>query len=153
MDYTFSVEPVSGCWPELCAAGKRIYETFSGLEHDVGYDPDREFYEGAEKRGVFLLVTARAPDGTLAGAGMYFVFGSPHIRGFLSADADSFFVLPEFRRGGTADRLLAFAEGVLRARGVKAVSYHTRTQMDVSPLFRRLGYDPSECVLTKGRDA
>lgn len=149
---TFAVEPVAACWRELHDAGRRIQETFSEAGRAIGYDPNWDLYALSESRGMFLVVVARASDRKLAGAAMYFISTSPHSKHFLAADADGFFVLPEYRRGGTADHLLAFAEGVLKERGVRAVLHHTRAQMDVSSLFRRHGFEPSTRVFMKRLD-
>lgn len=114
-------------------------------------DPDWERFALLEDAGVLAVLTAREPGGRLAGYIVHVVFANLHYRSLLQAHDDAHYLAPEFRRGMAACRMFRAAEEMLRARGVRAVTYHTKLRAgnDRGAVFKRLGYEPVETLYRK----
>jgi hypothetical protein len=149
MTVSFQVEKWSDALPELRPLIPMLWD-------DVAIDKGRfvakcaeETYATLEKGGVLHLVTAR-DDGKLVG--YYVLFITPNIHyadSGLMAFTDSYYLLPEFRRGYTGISLFKFMEETLRAKGVvKAFTSH-KIHRDRSRMFKFLGWQASDVVYSK----
>lgn len=86
-----------------------------GGQFDV--DPDLAVYRKVDEAGALVVVTAR--DGaTLVGYALSIVMPHHYYRGLVWASGDGLWLTPAYRRPRIADRMLAFAEDSLRAKGV-----------------------------------
>jgi quercetin dioxygenase-like cupin family protein len=114
-------------------------------------DPDWERFAALEEAGVLAVLTARDRRGTLAGYIVHVVFGNLHYRTLVQAHDDAHYLAPEYRRGMAACRMFRAAEEMLQARGVRAVTYHTKLRAgnDRGAVFKRLGYEPVETLYRK----
>lgn len=99
---------------------------------------------------IFLAEDKGRPIGGIAGGVAPFWFGSD-LHGF----DYSFFVLPEFRHGSTALRLLACLEAWCRARGAIEMRIGITTGIEVegtSRFYEWCGYTRNGALFTKGLD-
>lgn len=67
-----------------------------------------------------------------------------HYRTRLVAEADVFFLLPEYRRGLAGLRLMQAADRALVARGVDVIVSKVKAAHDCGRLFERMGYRLTE---------
>jgi GNAT superfamily N-acetyltransferase len=84
------------------------------------------------------LFTARTD--RLLGFVMYHVHEHLHHIGSINASCDILSVHLDARRKGVAQKLMEFAEPVLRASAVTHITHQFRTCYTAKPLFPKLGY-------------
>ena len=114
----------------------------------VPLEPDWHTYRLLERAGLLDITTAR-DHGRLVGYACYIVAPNLHYQSLTVAEADIFFLRPEYRQGWTGFRLLQAAERHLVAAGASRILNRFKTDHDLGPLFRRLGYRPIEHVYAK----
>lgn len=131
----------------------RLHYAEVALDQDViPLDMDVERYAALDATGQLHLVTARAgPEAHLVGYYTALVGPHLHYKRTLCAAVDLYFVLPAYRQGWTGIRLFQEAERTLKARGVVKVATGTKLHagLERTTLFMRLGYRPTEQLLTK----
>lgn len=110
---------------------------------------DLPVYRKADAAGSLAVFTART-EGMLVGYVMHWIFRAPHYPIRIAQD-DAHYLAPEYRKGWNAVRLFRFAEEQLKAMGVKQISYHhkTRIDLDKGTVFERMGYQPVERIYRK----
>ena len=89
----------------------------------------------------------------VGGAGVWVMDWPPH---FLDAEPQrayllNFYVAPEMRRQGLAQRLLALAVGEAKARGVKVVTLHASKYG--KPVYEQNGFEMSSEMMLKREDS
>jgi GNAT superfamily N-acetyltransferase len=149
MSVVFKVEQWSDVLHEL-------RPLFSLLWEDVALDKERFVakhddvkYTALDKAGILHLVTARL-DGTLIGYFVSMLTPNPHyVDAGLMAFTDQYYIIPEYRKGNTGLKLFAFVEKCWLEKGVvKAYNSH-KLHRDRGPMFRMLGWKPTDLIYTK----
>lgn len=106
-----------------------------GFELDFDYDEAC----AAEARGQYFLITARDQSGRLVGNCGCRLFNSTHTKTRVARE-DTFFLIPEARRGRRAVELFRYAERCLLALGAQEVRVTVKLGNGVAKLWERLGY-------------
>lgn len=114
----------------------------------IALDPDFETYAMFANAGVLHIVVARK-DGEVIGYHFSLVRPHLHYRQSLSAFTDIYFISPEHRVGRVPLRLFEFVEKTLKARGVQKLFTGTKLSLDAGPLFKHMGWTPTETLYTK----
>lgn len=81
--------------------------------------------------------------------GVLMAYAYEHPRGYGLCAAESDFYIRPAARGRHATKMLDAYEKWARALGCKAVNMASLTSFDVSPLYRRRGYEPAETHFIK----
>jgi GNAT superfamily N-acetyltransferase len=145
----YQVEKWSDVLPEMEPLWPAHYEELSLDKDRVKLGGCLERYAEMENLGILVVVTVRS-DKQLVG---YYVFMLlPHLHykdAGLMAYTDMYFLLPEFRKGGTGVKMfLAVEQAMKNAGAVKAYTSH-KIHQDHSELLKRLGWKASDIVYTK----
>lgn len=137
----FAVEPLESCWHE-------IYDKPNGLafQHwnetqgykNQTYNPLFERYNQYAKAGWFLQFTAR-DEGRLVGYAGVYLTPSMHSQQLVSTE-DTWYVLPEYRKGWNAIHFYRYMEETCRQRGVVEATLTLPDEKGLDPIVRRLGY-------------
>jgi len=120
----------------------------AGLGFGFGIDPDWKQYVSMEDSGMLYVFTAR-DEGKLVGYIVFLMTPSLHHRGLKNATMDLFYILPEYRKGLLAMKLLKFAEGHLRHDFCKIILLSCFDGSRVGDLYDRLGYRAIETSFVK----
>jgi hypothetical protein len=105
-----------------------------------GLDLDYDYMQDMERQGRLIQFTCRARDtGMLVGNIRMYVQKSLHT-GTLYASEDTFYVLPEYRRGFAALRFWQFMEDCLKSIGVREVRTDSKVINRVHKLNEYIGY-------------
>ena len=87
--------------------------------------------------------------GILAGYAAYFLTPNLHYRSRLVAEADVFYLAPEYRRGLAGLRLLQAAERECIRAGARIIQNKVKIAHDCGRLFERMGYRAAEKLYVK----
>lgn len=128
-------------WPEHWAEVALNKDT-------IPLDPDFDSYDMHANSGVLHIVVARK-QGAVVGYHVSIVRPHLHYRRSLSAFTDVYYVAPQYRTGRTPLRLFEFVEKTLKARGVQKIFTGTKLSLDAGPLFKHMGWTPTETLFTK----
>lgn len=115
------------------------------------FDPDYRRYIWSEKENQFVVFTARR-DGKMIGYLQYYIFRDMHSQGMMTAREDAFFFTKAHRGGGTASRLLTYAEHCLKQLGCKYVGMSSKAPAggpDIGKFLERKGYAPVALYYSK----
>mgnify|MGYP001567224449 FL=1 len=145
---TFQVETLATAKHEAMPLLVMHWEEIALNKDTVPLDPDWDAYEKIESAGFYHVVTAR-DDGALVGYATYTIVRNLHYRSLIIAEADIFFLAPEYRQGMAGIRMLAFAEKTLTEHGVNKILTRTKIHHDLGPLLERMGFVPIERVYAK----
>lgn len=155
-EFTYAVETFEAVWPEMKPLWDLHWQEVA-LDHgNVKLDPDIQGYLALENLGMLHVVCMRK-QGRLVGYHISFVKPHLHYASTLHSFADVFFVKPEFRVGFAGIRMLKEVERTLAQRGVKKMMTGTKLHdspvtgksLDMSRIFRRLGWRETEHIFTK----
>jgi len=148
MTITYAVEPLADCRTEIEGL---LYEHWLEVarDHDViPLDPDWSEYERLDASGELHLVICRL-DGHVIGYYVTIIRPHLHYKSTLHGFVDVYFLKKEYRHGKIGMQLFVEAEKALKQRGVVKLFSGTKTHLDVSPLFERLGWKTTETLFTK----
>lgn len=149
-DISFSGEVVIGheriedMHDELRVLHEQHYRETETLYLDVPFKPDYVRYIESEKRGQFVVFTARS-QGELVGYLQYYVFRDMHSAGMRQAREDAFFFTEKVRGKGHAPKLLKYAEEALKLLGCRFVGMSSKAPAggpDIGKFLERKGYRP-----------
>lgn len=130
----YELESLSRCWGDVWGLANRCMQ-----EKGLPYFPDYQRYKEYEQCGHLYVVTVRTREGDLVGFAMMYVFRSMHSQD-LAAQEDLFYLLPEYRKGWTALRLLREAEEEAMRRGCKEVQMVAETDSKAGAILSAKGY-------------
>lgn len=103
--------------------------------------PDLARYKQFSEQGFYQLYTARNDEGKMVGdAGMYRNLSMHEQR--WSATEDTWYLLPEYRRGRNAIRFLKYVEDQMRAQGCEDVYMSTKMVNGAGRILEYAGYVP-----------
>lgn len=157
MEHLIQRERIAPLWHELTPLLERHRAEVAPYP-DWRLAPDRALYETIENAGnlrVFTLRIGTEPCAALVGYCILTVGRNPHYTDVLMAHQDVLYLIPECRRSGLGLTLLRRIETDLRAEGVHCIAQRTKARKDLNlgPLFARLGYTEMDQVWLKRLDA
>ena len=134
----FNIEPLGKVWDECIELAKKHWWETEAYRHNQPFAPDFERYNQFAQVGWFLMFTAR-DEGKLVGyAGMYLV-QSMHTQKMIATE-DTWFLLPEYRKGRNAIRFYNFVEKECRSRGATEITMTVKTVNQAGKILEYLGY-------------
>lgn len=144
--YRFQAEKFLDALPELHPLHEQHWEETEGARHGLQLNPDYDRLVDAERAGSLLQFTARY-DGKLVGNIRMYLFNDTHTQ-TLAAKEDTFFLLPEARKGLVALKFWKFMEEAVRLLGVREIRTDSKVlyddtgklTRDVGKLNKYLGY-------------
>lgn len=145
---TYAVEPWQQFKRESAYLWPKHWEEVAINRDKIKLDVDYEQYDALDACGALHVVAARSA-GKIVGYFLALIRPHLHYATSLSAFTDVYYIDPEYRKGRTGYDLFKFAEQSLRQRGVEKIFTGTKKHLDVSTLFRRLGYVETETLFTK----
>lgn len=141
---TFQVEKFKDVWPELCPLTILHWsEIHPGRES--AYKPNVKQYQHFNDIGFLHIFTARH-EGVLVGQAVIYVTESMHTQQKMARE-DTWYFLPEFRRGRNAIDFLKYIENTLRENGV--VEFHATAPERQGRILTYMGYDKTMNVYQK----
>lgn len=146
--YTFQEEKVKDILPEISDLLEAHWEEVAWYKDKVPLKPDYDRYLQMEELGMVHAATVRY-DGELVGYDINFVAPSLHHSSTVYASNDIIFLHPLHRGGGTALKLIAFAEEKLKEMGVSVVSLNMKVDKPFVSLAERAGFAKQEYVYSK----
>lgn len=111
-------------------------------------DINEDAYRALDAGGHLILVTARE-EGKLTGYAAYILAPNLHYRSRAVAEADVFYLAPEYRKGLAGLRLLQAAERECVKAGARVIQNKVKVAHDCGRLFERLGYTLAEKLYVK----
>lgn len=135
----FAVEPLKDCWQEAMTLAEEHWQETESYRHGQKFLPMFERYAPYDDSGWFFVATGR-DDGHLVGyAGMY-VTPSMHTQQIIATE-DTWFLLPEYRKGRNAIEFCKFVEAECRARGAVEICMTAKLGNGAGRILEYLGYD------------
>jgi hypothetical protein len=139
-DLVFRVERFRDIIDELHVLHEQHFAETERHRHGFGLNPNYDYMAEMERRGQMLQFTARTVDGgKLIGNIRMYVQDSLHT-GTQYASEDTFYILPEYRKGWTALRFWRFMEESVRAIGVREIRTDSKVVNKVNKLNEYCGY-------------
>lgn len=145
---TYAVEPWMEFKREALHLWARHFQEVAIDQAEVPLDIDYNTYDALDAQGMLHVIAARS-EGEIVGYWLGIVKPHLHNASTLWAFTDVYYIAPEFRLGRTALRLFEFVENSLKARGVVKMTTATKTHLDMSRLFERMGWHRTEITYTK----
>lgn len=134
----FAEERLVDAWPELNALALAHWQETEMYRHGEGFNPQIERYIQYNDMGYYHLYTVRE-DGRLIGDAGVYIMPSMHT-GKLIANEDTWFLVPEARKGRNAIRFYKFIEDEVKKLGAVEFSVTTKLTNQVGRLVEYLGY-------------
>jgi len=135
----FAIEQFDDCWDEIIENAEKHWFETEQYRHGQKFNPDKERYLQYEKAGIYIQFTAR-DKGKLAGhCGMY-VMKSMHTQEVIATE-DTWFLLPEYRKGRNAIKMYNFVEDEMKKRGVIEIMMTAKLGNKSNRIMEYLGYE------------
>lgn len=144
---SFQIEPLSKCWNELMVLASQHWHETEGFRRGEPFAPSYARYIECERIGFFVMFTARDGEKLCGYAGMY-ITTSMHSQARISVE-DEWFLLPEYRKGRNAIRLVKYVEGALASRGVTAIQMSAKIKNGAGRILEYLDYEATSTVFFK----
>jgi hypothetical protein len=117
------------------------WEENEGYRHCQGFNPDKERYLAYEDAGCYFHFAAREEE-RLVGSGGVYIMPSMHSQQLISTE-DTYYLLPEYRKGRNALRFFSFMEDFLLRKGVVEVCLTTpQVNTRAARIVEYMGYKP-----------
>ena len=129
--------------PELLPLLPLHYEELALNQDKVPLSPQYDIYIERERRGELMFIVVR-DGGELIGYFIGFVAPGLHYSTCLTLTMDIFFIHPEHRGNSTGLKLFNAVEAEAKRRSVQRMFVGSKTHLDASFLFERLGYTKVE---------
>lgn len=140
---TVMVESLTERLPELMPILPLHYDELALNQEKVPLDPQYDVYLERDARGEIMFVVVRDA-GALIGYFIGFVAPGLHYRTCLTLTLDIFYIHPDHRGNSTGAKLFKAVEVEAKRRGVQRMFVGSKTHLDASWLFERLGYTKVE---------
>jgi len=140
--FTVGIERLPNMVREISRLHDKHWEETERLYLDDPIKPSYDKYAELEALGQFVHFTARK-NGQMVGYLQYYLFPDMHMGKTLTAREDAFFVAPEERGKGLAQKMLDYAEDSLRKLGCKYAAMTTKAPAggpDISAFLERNRY-------------
>jgi len=133
--------------PELLPLLPLHYEELALNQDKVPLSPQYGVYIERERRGELMFVVVRDA-GELIGYFIGFVAPGLHYSTCLTLTTDIFFIRQDHRGNSTGNKLFKAVEAEAKRRGVDRMFVGSKTHLDASFLFEKLGYTKVETYYT-----
>lgn len=137
---------------ELLPLFKKHYAEIA-VDRDIcPLDPDWNYYMGVSAAGILHVLTARAPNGKLAGYIFNLVGTHNHYRTTRFAVTEMFYLHPHFRKGWQPVKMFMENLRGLRVLGADITTVNFKVHFQearVAKLFARLGYEVCDIVMRR----
>jgi hypothetical protein len=134
----FAEERVKDVVEEYYQIGLKHWMETDLYEQGQVFNPDVSRYIKSNEIGIYHLFTARE-EGKLVGDIGAYITPSMHTQKTI-AQEDTWYLLPEYRKGRNAILFLRFAEDKLKEYGVEEIYTTTKTNRPTGKLMEYLGY-------------
>lgn len=137
---------------ELIPLFQKHYDEIALDKDRVALDPDWNYYRAVDAAGILQILTARAPNGKLAGYIFNVIGTHNHYKSTKFCNTEMFWLHPYFRKGWQPVKM--FKENIkgLEVFGVEIATILFKLHfMDgrVGKFLTRLGYEPTDIVMRK----
>jgi hypothetical protein len=149
---SFQWEQFSKIHRELLPLFKKHWKEVALDQEQVPLDPDWDYYFAADARQILHILTARAPNGKLAGYVFNIVGAHNHYKSTRHAHTEMFYLHPYFRKGWQPVRMFKENLAGLKVMGVEVamISFKLHFQNGrVGKFLARLGYEATEINMRK----
>lgn len=133
---------------ELSSITKEHWNEVGHSGVDAPFELDIDVYKSYSKLNAYKLFAVKDDDKIVGYLGC-FIHNLTHNASAVAATTDALFLLPAYRKGSLAVKLIKYTEKYLADLGVDYIQLGTNTNYDLSSLCNRLGYVPSSIVYTK----
>jgi hypothetical protein len=137
--FTFQAERLRNILDDMHLLHKEHFKETEVHRLGFGLKPNYDYMLEMERRGKMLQFTTRTDDGDLVGNIRMYLGESMHT-GTLYATEDTYFVLPEYRKGFMALRFWQFMEGAVQSLGVREIRTDSKVINKVNRLNDYCGY-------------
>lgn len=134
----FAVENLADCWDEVVELAGRHWRETQAYRHAQPFNPQFERYNQYAAAGWYLQFTVR-DQGRLVGYGGAYIVPSMHTQRVIATE-DTWYLLPEYRKGWTALKFFKFMEAECVKRGAEEVSLTVPEGIGTGVLCERIGY-------------
>lgn len=148
MTVTYQKELFFTLMPELPELFLQEYEEAEIDKERNKLDPDWKRYVELEIAHIFHIQTARA-DGKLIGYFFNFIHRHLHFSNLLCAAVDTFYLVPEYRKGRTGIKFFTENEKMLKDIGAQKISLAFPMLAGLESLMKRLKYQEAERIFWK----
>lgn len=145
---TFHTEAWPDCVADISQHWVAHWNEVALHKDEIPLDPDFGEYQRLHDAGQIHCTVARSR-GLCVGYAVLVIRRHLHYRTSLTGFFDLYYIDPRFRRGWTGVRLFRHAEAEMRRRGVERLFTGTKVSLDMSMIFKRLGWTETERVHTK----
>lgn len=118
------------------------------FDEDNKLDMNYEVYLKAEENGSLIFISLKDKE-KLIGYFTGLVYNSLHCKNDKWIMQDLIFVHPDYRKKFGGIKLLKKLEEISKQLGVKRILLCSRSHLDISPIFKKMGYKIGEIYYTK----
>lgn len=138
MRLAFAIEKLEPIWPHIMALAEAHWHETEGYRHGQAFQPDQARYLQYEAVDYYVMFTARHEGALVGYAGMYMT-PSMHTQELIATE-DTWFLLPEHRRGRNALEFYKFVEAECLKRGVREIGMTAKLTNGAGRILEYLGY-------------
>ena len=139
----FAAEPLAPIWPQIIALASAHWQETEGYRHGQKFSPDAARYfafnEMQSCGGPYYTMFTARDEGRMVGYAGMFVTPSLHTQQPIAAE-DTWFLLPEARKGRNALAFYKFVEAAMRERGVAEIMMTAKLANGAGRIMEYLGY-------------
>lgn len=134
----FAVEKLVDCWDQIMILAKAHWQETEMYRHGQPFCPEFHRYDAYDKAGWLFQYTARV-DGQLVGYATMYLVPSMHTQQLIATE-DTWFLLPEFRKGRNAIRFYNYVQDDLFKRGAVEVIMTAKMTNAAGRILEYLGF-------------
>ena len=141
---TFAIEKLAPIWPQILTLASAHWHETEGYRHGQEFAPDAYRYfqfneiPGAGNLAYYTMFTARYGEQLVGYAGM-FITTSLHTQKVLAVE-DTWFLLPEYRKGRNAIAFYKYVEAECEKAGVVEIGMTAKLTNGAGRILEYLGY-------------
>lgn len=136
----FAIEPLSSCWNEIMVLAEAHWMETEEYRHGQPFNPIFERYNQYDTAGWLFQFTAR-DEGKLVGYATMYLVPSMHTQMQIATE-DTWFLLPEYRKGRNAIRFYNFVQDEMFKRGAKEVIMTAKMTNHAGKILEYLDFKP-----------
>lgn len=139
MSLEFSVESLKDVWNDVIRLAVDHWAETEMYRHGQKFAPSYDRYIQYENAGWLMQCIAR-DKGQMVGYATMYIVPSMHTQ-MVIATEDTFFLLPEYRKGRNGVRLVKFVEDECRKRGAVEIMMTAKLTNQAGRFMECLGYE------------
>lgn len=136
----FAIESLKGCWDEIMVLAEAHWQETEEYRHGQQFKPLFERYMSYENAGWLFQFTAR-DEGKLVGYATMYLVPSMHTQVSIATE-DTWFLLPDYRKGRNAIRFYNYVQEQMFARGAKEVVMTAKLTNHAGKILEYLKFQP-----------